>query len=342
MIKSSDRIFIISDWSEFKKYIDGTYYELSFIFNEKATLYDLWTESYGGWVFNHQILFSNTSDKNDFENNFKNLAPRNTGGANSNFLYDGYGNPLNSANGKLETTAEISSIALPTNAATESTQATLLTEAEFQSLIGEVQSTPTSNTLLDRVKSINDSITSRLGSLGQKTMANSSPVTIASDQSTIPVELQSGGAPQGVKIEDGSGSGREAYVDVSNRLLVAIAPPSPPPATTEVLEVAQSNLNGTANLVYTIPTGENLVVQNFRGGAEGGGKSSKVELFYDPNGNGSGMTLISVGYVGDTNFNFNVNYTVPDPGNGTRAIRLRRVRLDGGGREVFGSWQGYY
>jgi hypothetical protein len=60
--------------------------------------------------------------------------------------------------------------------------------------IGENSGSPTSTTLLGRIKTVADNIVSlsaKFNSLGQKTMANSAPIVIASDQSTVPVSLTS-------------------------------------------------------------------------------------------------------------------------------------------------------
>jgi hypothetical protein len=60
--------------------------------------------------------------------------------------------------------------------------------------VGENVASPTSTTILGRLKTISDSIVSlsaKFNSLGQKTMANSAPVVLSSDQSAVPV-TQSG------------------------------------------------------------------------------------------------------------------------------------------------------
>lgn len=66
------------------------------------------------------------------------------------------------------------SLPLPTGAATEATLATRLSESAFQA---------------------------RINTLGQKTMANSTPVAIASDQSTVPVSVASLPLPSGAATE---------------------------------------------------------------------------------------------------------------------------------------------
>ena len=69
---------------------------------------------------------------------------------------------------------------------------TLVTEATFTSSVGEVQATPTANTVLGRLKDIEDHLTGSLGLLGQKAMSGSTPVVIASDQSVISVDDNGG------------------------------------------------------------------------------------------------------------------------------------------------------
>lgn len=52
-------------------------------------------------------------------------------------------------------------------------------------LVGEVQASPTSNTVLDRLKAIAAAITASVTTLGQTTKSASLPVTIATDQSGL-------------------------------------------------------------------------------------------------------------------------------------------------------------
>jgi len=129
---------------------------------------------------------------------------------------------------------------------------------------------------------------------------------------------------------------------VNGRLLVSQEPPSPPPATTAVIQQAQSTVSGTSDTIYTIPNGKTLIIQRFRGGAVPSTNGCKVEIWYDPNGTGAGMTLIDVGYVDGSNFLFDESTTLSYVGNGTRAIRLRRVNFSGGNLETYGRWDGYY
>jgi len=132
----------------------------------------------------------------------------------------------------------------------------------------------------------------------------------------------------------------EISVSDDGKMQVATPPAEAPANTTPVSQIAQSDMTGTVDLNYVIPSGVTLRLQRFIGGAEGNGTASKVEIFYDPAGNGTGMTLIAVGYVADSNFQFDLSESFV--GNGTRKIKMRRTRLDAGTREVFGKWSGYY
>jgi len=149
-----------------------------------------------------------------------------------------------------------------------------------------------------------------------------------------------------VKIADGGGSGRLATVDTANRLLVSTPPPVAPPGTTAINQTISHTGPGKTDDVFVIPTGQALTIQRFAGGAEGGRtKQSRCTLFFDPAGNGLGMTIIRRGYVSGNNFDFALNGTsvggVPLTGDGTMAIRMRAERLDGGGRDIDCFWDGF-
>jgi hypothetical protein len=250
--------------------------------------------------------------------------------------------PVNDNGGSI--TVDATSWPLPTGAATESTQVTLLSGTTF---------------------------TSRINTFGQKTMANSTPIVIASDQ-VMP--LPSGAAtettlsginksvidlrdnqgikrindalPYGdnnigrIKITDGGGSGRTVAVDSANRLVVSANATIVPAASVAVEQSDVSDLTGTDDLVYVIPSGKKLTISRFAGGAEGNsGKVSKVSLFYDPLGTGSGMDTIRLMYLSGNNWEFGLDYQVT--GDGTKAIRMRRERLDGASDEVAAFWSGF-
>lgn len=132
-----------------------------------------------------------------------------------------------------------------------------------------------------------------------------------------------------------------ASFTADGRLKVAQEPPAPPPATTPV-EVGGIAVVGVTpvDAVHVIGVGKTLVIQSLSGGGPPVGMGSKVELFDDPNGNGVGMELIRVAYVSGTSFSLELNREV-GPGNGTRAVRLRRTNLGGASREIAGFFSGY-
>lgn len=76
------------------------------------------------------------------------------------------------------------SLPLPTGAATEATLATRASEATLASIDGNID-VALSTRLAEAT------FTARINTLGQKTMANSTPVVIASDQSALPVTFGS-------------------------------------------------------------------------------------------------------------------------------------------------------
>lgn len=149
---------------------------------------------------------------------------------------------------------------------------------------------------------------------------------------------QAAGVAQSVNIEDPNDA-YKAKVDATGRLQVSTSTPTPP-STTPVTRTIQVDKSGSQTDEYLIPNGETLTIQTFWAGAEGDGKTSKAELYYDPNGNGSGMTLIMAAYVGNTNSQADINEEFV--GNGTRKIRLKVTRLDAGKAEMFARWKGYY
>ncbi len=76
-------------WTEFKKFIDGTYALLSFFWGDKGGIYTIITEEWGGITRELSLFQDGGADQTDFETNFKNLAPRNPG-SNHYASKDGY------------------------------------------------------------------------------------------------------------------------------------------------------------------------------------------------------------------------------------------------------------
>lgn len=130
-------------------------------------------------------------------------------------------------------------------------------------------------------------------------------------------------------------------IDAANRLEVAVLPAAPPGGSTPVEREGSGDVGGSTIVddVFVIASGETLTITRFLAGAEGSGKSSKVELYYDPAGTGVGMSIIRIAYLADNTIEF--LFEEQFVGDGTAAIRLRRTRLDSGVREVFGAWEGF-
>lgn len=132
-----------------------------------------------------------------------------------------------------------------------------------------------------------------------------------------------------------------ASFTADGRLKVAQEPPTPPPATTPV-DIGGVAIVGNIpqDTVHVVANGKTLVIQNFNGGAAPEGSGSKVELFDDPNGDGTGMALLRVAYVNGTSFSLDLSREF-GPGNGVRAVRLRRTSLGGPSREIAAFLAGY-
>ena len=133
-------------------------------------------------------------------------------------------------------------------------------------------------------------------------------------------------------------------VNISNTLenpvSIVQVPAVVPGGGTKVSQAKYDSVSSDNDDTYVIPNGETLVIQSFSGGCEFKSQGSAIELWYDPNGNGSGMTIIDVIHVNGSSEQHSI-YAQYE-GNGTRKIRIRRRPYGGGSREVFGRWEGYY
>lgn len=148
---------------------------------------------------------------------------------------------------------------------------------------------------------------------------------------------QAPGTSSIIKIE-GDSTGNIAEVDDNNRLLVSTLP-VPPTGATPVTQQVGGNDRGTQDLNYTIPSGQTLTITFFEGTGQSDSDGTAIELFYDPNGNGAGMTRLATGIVSGSTFQFQRDDSYV--GDGTRRIKLRRRRLTGGAVETYAGWQGF-
>ena len=125
----------------------------------------------------------------------------------------------------------------------------------------------------------------------------------------------------------------------SGRLLVASDPPEAPPGTDEIIQVEYGSVASSDDLIYTITSGKTLNIRFLSGGGEASVSGSVVELWYDPSGTGTPLTIIdSVFCNGNSD-----QHTLADKitGDGTKRIIMRRLRLDGGSKILFGRWIGF-
>lgn len=124
--------------------------------------------------------------------------------------------------------------------------------------------------------------------------------------------------------------------------LVSTAQVINPPASTPLAEVYQSNVTGVDDQDYIIPLGDEVVLQSLSAGAEADTDGSKVELFYFTDATKLTGFLLSALYVNGSNGSETTVFKTP-AGNGVDGrITIRRSRLAGPQREIYGKWVGYY
>ena len=140
--------------------------------------------------------------------------------------------------------------------------------------------------------------------------------------------------------EDNAGIFKNLRSDSAGRLLIS-SDVTTPIDTTEVVVSDIGNVSGTpVDTYYTITNGKTLTLQLFQAGAEANSiGGSKVSLYYDPNANLTGMTLLTVIYVNGSSFENSISTSLV--GNGTRRLVLRRETFAGSGREIFGRAKGF-
>jgi len=143
-----------------------------------------------------------------------------------------------------------------------------------------------------------------------------------------------------VLIKDGDGNSYFAKVDASGRLLVSSQTVAPVD-TTPVSVTEYGDVSTTDDSFYIIPNGEVLTITKFIASAEVDSTSGNaIEFYYAPNGDTTGLVVINAIHASGNSFQVDINaeYT----GDGTKSILLRRRRLSGGAKEIFGRWEGYY
>lgn len=231
------------------------------------------------------------------------------------------------------------------NAKDFATQATL---AQIKTAIDEINtdidatlSSRATEATLGQVKTNLDDVKTKLDTLNAKDFATQATLATRASEATLElVRLLLDGQ---LKVGSTTGISADRFMPIDGAtgfVKVQLPPPTAPVGSTSVSIVSQSSMAGTVDTVYIIPNGSTLKIQQLRGGSQAsttGG--AKVELYYDPNGTGLGMTLLDAIYVeGASDGNILDESFL---GNGTRAVRLRRVHFGGGSLEIFGAWRGY-
>lgn len=151
--------------------------------------------------------------------------------------------------------------------------------------------------------------------------------------------LDLSGARMTVVGRDNSGFLREAAVNTSRRMLIS-QELNVPDGATSVTRTQFSNMTGTVDDLYTITNGKTLTLQRFAGGAEVDTTAGNViSLYEDPNGDLSVLNVIAVIFASGSSQQFDIGEEFV--GDGVRRILLRRRRLGGGTKELFGRWEGF-
>jgi len=191
------------------------------------------------------------------------------------------------------------------------------------------------DTLEDKIQNVYD----RLGDKSQFVrITDGSYIASVTNSGLLRVEtVQSAGLADKVYIADYD-TDAKAVVDDNGRIAITRQPVVPIGATAIEL-TADTLINMLTDDVYTIPSAKTLYITKFLGSASYASNSSKVSLYYDPNGTGIGMSLIKTVFVNGNNFEFDVYEKYV--GDGVKKIRLRREPMGGGLREVFGKFEGY-
>ena len=225
-------------------------------------------------------------------------------------------------------------VSLPTGAATETKQDSVITNLQ------------TNNT---DIKAKQDLLKTTLDTLdasvkAQQPRAIEDPVTPANKMSVNADgsinTTQASGNTSDFRLKDATDA-YYAKVDDSGNQYVITPTPAAPEGTTAISDTQISYMSGEEDSFTVIPNGEDLTIQRFKAGCEIDTGGSKVELYYAPNGNTTGMILIEVLFLNGSSGFADLTYN-PPTGDGTAAIMLKRERLGGGSSEIFGKWEGYY
>lgn len=139
--------------------------------------------------------------------------------------------------------------------------------------------------------------------------------------------------------EDANGVLRRIRTEMDGRLISSASVVNPP-NTNPIGDTQKSTVSSTDDSDTLIPLGETIVIQTLSAGAEGDVDGSAVELWQYTDITKTVGVLLGVLYVNGSNGALSINRGFV--GDGSAIITMRRKRLAGGQKEIFGVWQGYY
>ena len=142
-----------------------------------------------------------------------------------------------------------------------------------------------------------------------------------------------------ISVKKPDGTFTNAAADDSGRVQVTLPPPTPPPFTTAISVSADSSVSGSSDTIRYITNGDLVTIQRINGGSASSTLGSKVELFYDPLCNNTGLAIIAKAFLNGSNFQTDLLFQ--KTGDGSNCIRLRRTNSGGGSLEMFARWEGF-
>ena len=134
-------------------------------------------------------------------------------------------------------------------------------------------------------------------------------------------------------------AGNLAEVTASGEIKVVTPPPTTPVGGIRVEQIEYDEVSGTDVSDYVIPENTCLTIQRFISGCASSTEGSVAELWLDNNGNGLDMEVIDAHHIKGSHELSVLERTIT--GDGTKVIKMRRKRLDGGGKNILAKWEGY-
>lgn len=184
---------------------------------------------------------------------------------------------------------------------------------------------------------------SDVNSKTQDGSGNAITSTVATTKRGLDVNIVNPSSIGSVKIEDANISAQKWRIDSAGYGLVKFAPPVAPPGSILVEVLIRGTVSGStySDTPFFIPPNTTFSVQRMMGGcASLSSNLSSIETHYDPSGAVTiNSYLMAIGYIVTGNYMEDMNGYYA--GDGTKAVILRRYRLDAGAKEIYGRMLGY-